>query len=180
MADRETGDEAQSTRSLIQAIYRELRAAAAVKLRDGATAESMTPTALVNEVYLRFAAELGEDATWQNRRHFFNAAARKMKLILVDRARRRKAVIHGGGWQRVDFGDTANIESMAATDWSDLYEALERLERVDVQAATVIRWHYLLQFSMSEIADSLSISESTAERAQRRGIRELRKQFESI
>lgn len=175
----EKSDDAQTTRSLIQAIYRELKAAAAMKLRDGTSAESMTPTALVNEVYLRFAEELGEDATWQNRRHFFNAAARKMKFILIDRARRRKAAVHGGGWQRVDLNDAANIEGIPASGWSDLYEALERLEHMDAQAATVLRWRYLLQFSLPEIAESLAISESTAERAQRRGIRALRIQFES-
>lgn len=179
MADNENGDDAQSTRSLVQAIYRELKAAAAVKLGDGTSAESMTPTALVNEVYLRFAEELGEDATWKNRRHFFNAAARKMKFILVDRARRRKAAVHGGGWQRVDLNDASHIEGIPASGWSDLYEALERLEHMDAQAATVLRWRYLLQFSLPEIAESLAISESTAERAQRRGIRALRIQFES-
>ena len=176
MTNNEPVDEVQTTRSLIQAIYRELKAAAAVKLRDESPSVTMTPTALVNEVYLRFAREMGEDATWENRRHFFNAAAKKMTFILMDRARKRKAVRHGGGWQRVEIDDDVAIKNLPSVDWSDLYDALERLERISSLCATVLRCRYLLQFSMNEIVEILGGPPATidsVDRARRKGLKEL-------
>lgn len=169
----------QFTRSLIQDIYRELKAVAANKLRGFPRDESLSPTELVSEVYVRFTQELGEDASWENRRHFLNASARKMNQILIDRARRRGAERHGGQHRRVEMEDECLADGLPSTDWSSLKDALELLEQADSQAATVLRWHFLLQFSLGDIAEALEISLSTVDRARRRGLRKLRETLSS-
>jgi RNA polymerase sigma factor (TIGR02999 family) len=183
-------DHPQTIRTLVQQILRELKVVASRKLRDQPPSESLTPTGLVHEVYLRFTQELGVEATWQNRVHFLNAAAKKMNHILIDRARRRHAAIRGGRLQRVPLDDAPAADDLPTGDWSDLHAALEALERVDDEAATVIRWRYLLDLPLSVVTlvlnDALDsarrrspVSLSTVDRARRRGLEWLRKWIEA-
>ena len=145
----------------------------AKKLRCCQVEESLTPTALVTEVYLRFAQELGQDASWENRRHFLNASARKMNQLLIDRVRRRGAEKRGGLRRKVEMEEDRLSDDLPTTDWTSLRDALESMDQTDSQAATVIRWHYLLQFTLPEIAEALEVSLSTVDRARRRGLQKL-------
>jgi RNA polymerase sigma factor (TIGR02999 family) len=183
-------DHPQTIRTLVQETLRELKIVASRKLRDEPPSESLTPTALVHEVYLRFTHELGVEATWQNRVHFLNAAAKKMNQVLIDRARRRHTAIRGGHLHRLELDDAAASVELPTSDWGDLDAALNALEQVDDEAATVIRWRYLLEIPLTLIAqvlnDSLGksarrgpVSLSTVDRARRRGLEWLRTWLES-
>ena len=177
--DWDDGENPQTLRTFVRTMVHELKGVAARKLRGFSASESLTPTGLVNEVYVRLTHELGQDATWENRRHFLNAAAQKMHQLLIDRWRRRRAAVHGGQFRRVDFDDAEMPQGMPAADWSDLHAALEVLEKTDSPSATVIRWHYLLALPMVDVAAAQEISLSTADRARRRGLNWLRTRFES-
>ena len=163
LARAHAGD-TQATAELMRLVYDELRRLAAGKLAREAPGHTLQPTALGHEAWLR----LGGDAqpTWQNRAHFFGAAAEAMRRILIDRARRRQAARHGGGQQRVTF-DGANLA--AATDAEDgqllaLDEALGKLETLDAPKARLVQLRYFAGLSVAEAAQACGISEATAKR----------------
>jgi DNA-directed RNA polymerase specialized sigma24 family protein len=130
------------------------------------------------------------EATWQNRVHFLNAAAKKMHHVLIDRARRRHAAIRGGQLHRLELDDAEASADLPTNDWGDLDAALNALAQVDDEAATVIRWRYLLEIPLTLVAQLLNdairasarrgpVSLSTVDRARRRGLEWLRKWLES-
>jgi RNA polymerase sigma factor (TIGR02999 family) len=95
---------------LLPAVYSELRKLAAYKMSCETPGQTLQPTALVHEAWLRLASEDGQ-ARFQNRAHFFGAAAEAMRRILIDRARRKQAIRHGGGQQRIDMEDIGYLGS---------------------------------------------------------------------
>jgi RNA polymerase sigma factor (TIGR02999 family) len=159
----QNGD-ARAAEQLLPLVYGELRKLAAAKLcheRDGQTLQA---TALVHEAWPRIAGS--DENTWNGRGHFFGAAAEAMRRILIERARRKRAVRHGGGLDRIggQFEDSiatpvANEDEMLA-----VHEALDRLAVRDPRKVEVVKLRYFVGLSLEETAQALGISEATAKR----------------
>jgi len=144
---------------LVQAVYEELRRLAAYKLAKEAPGQTLQPTALVHEAWLRLAGDAKR--RFEDRTHFFAAAAEAMRHILIDRARRRRAVRHGGEYERVYLQ-----EDMLASPGDDeqllmVNDALEDLERKHPVQGQVVKLRYFGGMSNEEIAELLGVSLST-------------------
>ncbi len=153
-----------STDELIQAVYGELRRLAAAKLSRERVDLTLQPTALVHEAWLRLAGSKG--ASWENRRHFFAAAAEAMRRILVERARRRMRLKHGGAHrhQALDELDVEGPAGGEAIDLLALDEALGKLAAEDERKAKLVELRYFTGLSIPEAARVLDISKATADR----------------
>lgn len=147
---------------LLPLVYDELRHLAAQRLAQERPGQTLQATALVHEAYLRLVASGGRELSeWANRRHFFAAAAEAMRRILVESARRKQRLKHGGGWAREDEIDVAapeRPEQLLALD-----EALGRLATVSPQAAELVKLRYFAGFSNREAADLLGVSPRKAD-----------------
>ena len=154
---------AQFTADLLPLVYDELRRLAAQQLAQEQPGQTLQPTALVHEAYLRL---VGPDpaATFANRRHFFCAAAEAMRHILVDHARRRQAVKRGGAAGRVDLRAVDPAAPAMAPDLLALHEALDDLAAHDAQVAELVKLRYFLGLSHQEAAATLEISRRAADR----------------
>jgi len=152
----------QAAQELVPLVYNELRRLAAQKMAREAPGQTLQPTALVHEVWLR----LGADAQpqWQNRAHFFAAAAEAMRRILVDSARRKQCLKHGGQLERVDLDSVELPLPIPDDELLALDEALNRLATVELRAAEVIKLCFFLGLTQEEAAKELGISVSTAKR----------------
>jgi RNA polymerase sigma factor (TIGR02999 family) len=147
---------------LLPLVYEELRKLAARKMASEAPGQTLQPTALVHEAWLRLVGT--PDQTWQNRAHFFRTAAECMRRILIDNARRKQQVRHGGGKERVPLED---IEIPDLTDTRRLLhvnEALDRLAAEDAPKAEIVKLRFFAGLGNREIAELLGISERTVER----------------
>ena len=154
--DRQAADE------LLPLVYEQLRSLAAQKMAHEAPGQTLQPTALVHEAWLRLIKN--QNVQWEGRAHFFAAAAEAMRRILINNARRKHAVRHGGGQQRVDIDQiqvatTAKDEEMLAVD-----EALEKLAARDKTKAELVKLLYFVGLSIPEAAAILGLSEPTAKR----------------
>jgi RNA polymerase sigma factor (TIGR02999 family) len=117
----------------------------------------------VHEAYLRL---LGDGShSWQNRRHFFAAAAEAMRHLLVDRARRKAAVRHGGGWRRVDLDNVVVATQTTDDNILLINEALERLTAHDPGAAELVKLRFFAGLTFPQAAEVLGLSERTAKRS---------------
>ena len=152
----------QAAAHLLPLVYAELRRLAAHKMAGENPGQTLQPTALVHEAWLKLVGQ--QNRHWQNRNHFFAAAAQAMRQILTDNARRKLRLRHGGGQQRVDLDDCA--EAVASPDEQILAvdEALEKLARLDPQRAEVVKLRYFVGLTISEVAEVMGISEPTAKR----------------
>ena len=160
LADLQDGDE-QGAGRLLEAVYAELRRVAAAKLFRERADHTLQPTALVNEAWLRLA---GSSPTWENRRHFFAAAAEAMRRILVERARRRARLKHGGAHRRRPFDELELATPEGSLDLIALDEALEKLRAEDEQKAQIVKLRYFAGLSIVEAAQVLDVSRATADR----------------
>ena len=146
--------------ALLTQVYAELRALARAKMAREQPGHTLQPTALVHEAWLKLG-----DQRFENRAHFFGAAAEAMRRILVDRARHKLAVRHGGGQERVDVDD---IEIAAPTPKDDellaIHEALDKLAAHDARKAELVKLRYFAGLSIDEAAEVLGISAPTAKR----------------
>jgi len=152
----------KAAEELLPLVYAELRRLAAFKLAQQSPDQTLQPTALVHEAYLKL---LGDGShSWENRRHFFSAAAEAMRHILVDRARRKAAVRHGGGLQRVDLDQV--ILATETTDENILLinEALEKLATHDAATAELVKLRFFAGLTFPQAAEVLDLSERTAKR----------------
>ena len=159
----ERGD-GQAADRLLPLVYEELRKLAAAKLRNEAPGQTLQPTALVHEAWIRLGGSAQPD--WQNRAHFFASAAEAMRRILIDRARQRQAVRHGGGLART-HSDALDQAAAAASDDAellDVHEALDALARHDARKAELVKQCYFVGLTLKEAALVLGISEPTARR----------------
>jgi RNA polymerase sigma factor (TIGR02999 family) len=155
-------DQKQPAEDLLPAVYAELRSLAAAlssRLRPGQT---LQPTALVHEAYLRLVRH--EDPGWEGRRHFFGAAARAMREILIERARRKAAVKHGGARDRVELGEGLAVIEPPAEDLLALDEAIQRLQAEQPHLAEIVMLRYYAGLSFEETADVVNRSVSTLKR----------------
>jgi len=147
---------------MLPLVYDELRKLAAGKMAREAPGQTLQPTALVHEAWLRLGGN--EDQHFPNRAHFFAAAAEAMRRILVDNARRKAALRRGVGQVRVDVQD---VEIAAPADDGQLlavHDALDRLARLDSPKAELVKLRYFVGLSVKEAAALLGISEATAKR----------------
>jgi RNA polymerase sigma factor (TIGR02999 family) len=148
---------------LLPLVYDELRKLAAVKLAQEKPGQTLQATALVHEAYLRLVGPANQNG-FDNRAHFFTAAAEAMRRILVERARRRTRERHGGGLVRKDL-DTLDLAAPEATDdLLALDEALNRLAAADEQAARLVKLRYFAGLSLPQVAETLGIAPRTADR----------------
>ena len=167
------GDQLAGAR-LLPLVYDELRKLAAAKLAHEKPGQTLDATALVHEAYLRLVAGTGHAASpgagsaepqrWDGRGHFFAAAAEAMRRILVDNARRKERIRHGGEMNRVEMDDFPLTVKAPAEDLLAVHEALDVLEQADAQAAQLVKLHYFLGLTMDETAELLGISSRTAYR----------------
>lgn len=151
--------EAGATEELLPLVYEELRRLARGQMRgEAAGGQTLQATALVHEAYLRLVGDA--DVQWQNRGHFFGAAARAMRRILVERARSRGRLKRGGDRERVEI-DPGVLEGAGATDLVGLDEALNRLEAEDARKAEVVMLRYFAGLSIEETAAAMGLSPAT-------------------
>ena len=130
----EQGD-AKAADELLPLVYQELRILAAQKLSYEPPGQTLQATALVHEVYLRLVGK--EDKGWDNRGHFFKAAAEAMRRILIENARRKKSLKHGGDWQKISLEGLEAIFESSPEDLIALDDALSRLAESDPDVATL-------------------------------------------
>ncbi len=157
--------EPRAAEQLLPLVYEELRRLAAQKLAHERPGQTLQATALVHEAWLRIAGP--NQHTWNGRGHFFGAAAEAMRRILIENARRKLAVRHGGGLARVGADDTG-IE-ITAPDGNDdellaVHDALDRLAAVDARKAELVKLRYFVGLSIEETAEALGVSAPTAKR----------------
>src|SRR6185369_8742626 len=127
----------QNTDELLPLVYAELRRLAAHKMASENPGQTLQPTALVHEAWLKLGGE--QNRQWRNRNHFFAAAAEAMRRILTDNARRKLRVRHGGGQQRVDLEDSATAADSEAGHILAVSEALEKLANLDPRRAEMVK-----------------------------------------
>ena len=151
----------QAADQLLPLVYDELRKLAAERMAKEKAGHTLDATALVHEAYLRLAG----DQQFDNRGHFFAAAAEAMRRILVENARRKKRDRHGGGRRKESLGDNepALPAPLEAIDLLALNDALDRLEAAAPRRAQLVKLRYFAGFTLPEIARLLGISQSTAE-----------------
>ena len=154
--------EAKATDELLPLVYEELRSLAAQKLFHESPGQTLQATALVHEAYLRLIG--GEPQTWDNRGHFFKAAAEAMRRILVDNARRKKSLKRGGNRQRVELDDSIVVGEhvMHLDDLLMLNDTLNKLGRQDQLAADLVKLRIFGGFSVKEAAELVRVSLSKA------------------
>lgn len=154
--------DARAADQLLPLVYDELRRLAAARMSQEPPGQTLQPTALVHEAWLRLAGAKPEG--WNGRGHFFGAAAEAMRRILVERARKKARVRHGGQLERVDLGHV----TVAAQDNDDtilaIHEALEKLAGQSPQKAEVVKLRYFAGMEHAEIAEALGVSEPTVRR----------------
>ena len=154
--------EAQAGEKLLPLIYDELRRLAAAKMAHEPPGQTLQPTALVHEVWLRLSQQ--SRAEWKNREQFFAVAAEVMRRILVDRARRRRAQKHGGDLERVGL-DAVDVPYASSDDLVlQVHEALERLAAEDSEKAQVVKLRFFVGLENAEVASLLGVSEKTVQR----------------
>ncbi len=153
---------AKSMQELLPLVYGELRKLAAHKMSAEAPGQTLQPTALVHEAWLRLASNNGV-VQFQNRAHFFGAAAEAMRRILIERARRRLAAKYGAGARRLDI-DEMEIASPVADDDAllSLNEALDKFSALDARKAELVKLRYFVGMSHEETATALGIAVPTA------------------
>ena len=152
----------RASEDLLPLVYDELRHLAAARLAGEAAGQTLQPTALVHEAWLRLVAE--GDRSWQNRAHFFRAAAQAMRRIMVDRARHKSSIKVGGGQDRLDIED---LELAAATPDDRVLlvdESLKRLETEDPESARIVTLKFFGGLTNQEAAKVLGVTERTVER----------------
>jgi RNA polymerase sigma factor (TIGR02999 family) len=146
---------------LLPLVYNELRRLAAHKLAEEAPGQTLQPTALVHEAYLRL---VGAPQHWDGRGHFFAAAAEAMRRILVENARRKQRQRHGGGRKRVELAEHDAAVSAPPEDLLAVDEALTRLAAEDPMAAEVVKLRFYVGLSVEEAGEALGISRANAYR----------------
>jgi RNA polymerase sigma factor (TIGR02999 family) len=158
----ERGDP-QAAGQLLPLVYDELRKLAAHRLAHETPGQTLQPTALVHEAYLRLVGG-GEALRWDSRGHFFAACAEAMRRILIDNARRKQRGKHGGDHRRVDLDDPDVPVQSPPDEILALDEALTRLAEQDPAAAQVVQLHFFAGLSIEQVAEALGVSRATAYR----------------
>ncbi len=152
----------QASEDLLPLVYSELRRLAAAKMAREMEGQTLQPTELVHEAWLRLVGKDGQ--TWENRNHFLGAAAEAMRRILVDRARHKAALKHGGGQRRINVEELDLVATTPDDKVLLIDEALEKLRAEDPEKARIVTLKFFGGLTNREIADNLKIGERTVER----------------
>ncbi len=159
--DRVQQGEAKAAEELLPLVYEELRRLAAQKLSQEKPGQTLQPTALVHEAWLRLVRQ--EDRQWADRKHFFFAAAVAMRRILIENARRKARLKRGGLLERVEFQETVLSSPAKSEELLSLDEALERFARQEPEAARLVELRYFVGLGHQEAAEVLGISRRVAD-----------------
>ena len=154
-----------AAKELLPLVYDELRRLAAAKMRRENPGQTLQPTALVHEVWLRIGGD--QQPQWKSRAQFFAAAAEGMRRILIDNARRKRAVRHGGELAKISADDTGFDVASPTVDDEELllvHEAIDALAANDPRKAELVKLNYFAGLTLEEAADVLEISHRTAKR----------------
>jgi RNA polymerase sigma factor (TIGR02999 family) len=156
--------ESHAAEQLLPLVYEELRKLAAQRLAQEKPGHTLQATALVHEAYVRLV-DAENAQRWDSRGHFFAAAAEAIRRILVEKARRKQRLRHGGEFQQhsMDGNEPAIAVPVDAIDLLTLNEALDRLEALSPRRAHLVKLRYFVGFSLPKVAEMLGISQSTAE-----------------
>jgi RNA polymerase sigma factor (TIGR02999 family) len=157
----EQGD-TKAADELLPLVYDDLRKLAACRMANDAPGQTLQPTALVHEAWLRLVGN--ENQKWDGRAHFFGAAAEAMRRILIDNARRKRALRHGGGQQRIDIQKVEIATAAKEDELLAINDALEKFAVQDKQKAELVKLRYFVGLSFEESAEILNISLPTAKR----------------
>lgn len=147
---------------LLPLVYEELRKLARARMTNEVPNHTLQATALVHEAYLKLLGN--EDQSWANRAHFFGAAAEAMRRILIDHARRRRAVRHGGGKEHTPLEELSIAAPGDDDELLAVHDALERLAAQDAQKAELVKLKYFAGLTTEEAANVLGLSTPTAKR----------------
>jgi RNA polymerase sigma factor (TIGR02999 family) len=158
----EQGDP-HASEQLLPLVYEELRKLAAQKMAQEAPGQTLQPTALVHEAYLRLVG-VAKAQHWDSRRHFFAAAAEAMRRILVENARRKKRLRHGGAFQRVELPEDLHAAAGASEDVLAVDQALDQLAVADPPTYELVKLVYFAGLTMEQAAETLGIAPRTAYR----------------
>ena len=164
--------------ALLPLVYAELRQLAAAKMAREQPGQTLQPTALVHEAWLRL--NTGEPQSWNNRRHFFGAAAEAMRRILIERARRRQVLAKGGFAEREEDFESRLVASAPEDELLAVHEALDELARHDPPAAELVKLRYFVGLTMPEAAEAMGLPLRNAERLWTFARAWLRKALEEI
>lgn len=165
--DQLTQGDPHAAEELLPLVYAELRQLAAQKLANEKPGQTLDATGLVHEAYLRLVpiGSTSAPAQWDGRRHFFAAAAEAMRRILIENARRKARIKHGGGKARVDLDAACSLaDESPEVDYLALDEALSRLAAEAPAKAEVVKLRFFAGLTMPEVASALGVSLATAER----------------
>ncbi len=154
--------QSQASNELLPLVYNELRRLAAARMAQEAAGQTLQATALVHEAWLRMVGD--GDRTWQNRAHFFGAAAEAMRRILIERARRKSSLKHGGGKEPLNFEGLELAETTPDDKVLLVNEALEQLEATQPERARVVVLKYFGGLTNKEVAEALDIGERSVDR----------------
>jgi RNA polymerase sigma factor (TIGR02999 family) len=146
---------------LLPLVYEELRKLAASKMAHESPNQTLQPTALVHEAWQRLVGN--ENPQFANRAHFFAAAAEAMRRILIDKARRKRALRHGGGQQRVEMEDVLELAAPGDDELLSVNEALDKLAAQNQPEAELVKLRYFVGMTLEEAAEALGISARTAD-----------------
>lgn len=154
---------------LLPLVYSELRKLAAQKMARESAGQTLQPTALVHEAYLRLMPSVGPESgesnqRWNSRGHFFAAAAEAMRRILVERARSKGRIKRGGGARQVELDEDLLVRDDRCDELLSVHEALDELERHDAQAAALVKLRFFAGVEHQEAADMLGLSRRAADR----------------
>jgi RNA polymerase sigma factor (TIGR02999 family) len=159
----ESGDPS-AAEQLLPLVYEELRKLAAARLAQEKPGQTLQATALVHEAYLRLVGSDKSQQTWDNRGHFFAAAAEAMRRILIDQARRRESLKRGGPLKRHDLDEVQIEAPEPSVDLLALDEALTQFEQLDPPKAALVRLRYFAGLTIPQAAQALGVSTTTADR----------------
>jgi len=154
--------DAKAAEELLPLVYQQLRRLAAHKMAQEVAGQTLQPTALVHEAWLRLVAEGKEH--WEGRAQFFAAAAEAMRRILIERARRRQALKRGAGATHEMLDESRIALAAPAEEILAIHGALDHLAAEDVQAAELVKLRYFVGMTMPEAAEALGVPQRTAER----------------
>ena len=153
---------AEARADVLQLVYQELKRLAQARMRGERADHTLQPTALVHEAFIQLIGD--QDARWENRAHFFGAAAEAMRRILVDYARSRQALKRGGGKRRVSLEEVVDLATDHCGDVIVIDDALVKLSAIDAQKARVVELRFFGGLSVEETAAVLDISPRTVKR----------------
>ena len=156
------GGSSKAASKLLPLVYEELRLLAAQKMAQERPGQTLQATALVHEAYLRLVG--AKDGNWDNRGHFFNAAAEAMRRILVDKARHKMSLRHGGSHKKTNLSEAFLAIEESRDDILAVSEALDKLANEDSRLAEVVKLRYFAGLTLEQIAAIMGIGRRTVDR----------------